>query len=64
MQEVIKPRLLKLHETARYLGVSVSSLYGFVQRGVITPVGLPGIRGLRFDRAELEELVQKGKAKE
>jgi excisionase family DNA binding protein len=54
-------RLLRLAEAAAYLGVSISSLYGLLQRGALRPLTLPGLRGPRFDRAELEALVERAR---
>lgn len=54
-------RLFRFTESAHYLGVSLSTLYGFVRRGAIKPITLPGLRGLRFDRCDLESLVEEGR---
>jgi excisionase family DNA binding protein len=57
----VAPRLLRLRETAAYLGVSVSSVYGLVERGVLNPLTLPGLRGPRFEIADLEALVERAR---
>ncbi len=54
-------RLLRLAETAQYLGVSLSTVYQLVRRGDLSPITLPGLRGLRFDRADLESFVNRAK---
>lgn len=57
----VEPRLLRLGEAASFLGISLTTLYGLIGRGALRSVGLPGLRGHRFDRAELEILVESGK---
>lgn len=52
-------RLLRLAEAARFLAVSPSTVYALIQRGVIRPLTLPGLRGPRLDRADLEALVER-----
>ncbi len=56
-----EPRLLRFGEAARYLGVSPSTLYHLVHRGDLLALSLPGLRGLRFDRADLESLIDRSK---
>lgn len=53
--------LVRLRDAARYLGVGVSTLYRLIDRGGLTPVVLPGLRGMRFDRSELAKLVEGAK---
>ncbi len=54
-------RLLRISEAARFLGCSVSSVYQLLRRGALHPLTLPGMRGSRFDRADLEALVEQAK---
>lgn len=56
-----EPRLLRLSAAARYLGVSPSTVYHLVHRGDLLALSLPGLRGLRFDRADLESLIHRSK---
>ncbi len=56
-----KSRLLRLSEAAVYLGVSTSTVYQLIARGVLRPLTLPGLRGPRFDRADLDGLVESAK---
>jgi excisionase family DNA binding protein len=51
--------LLNVAEAARFLVVSPSTLYGWVWQGRITFVKLG--RALRFDKADLEEYVDRNK---
>jgi excisionase family DNA binding protein len=57
----VEPRLYRLPDAAIFLGVSVSTVYQLVERGALIPLALPGLRGLRFDRADLETLVKDSK---
>lgn len=61
MNNVVEPRLYRLVDAARFLGVSVSTAYQLIERGVLEPLTLPGLRGARFDRADLETLVERMK---
>lgn len=56
-------RLLRLSEAARYLGVGRTTLYELVRNKVLDPISLPGLRGLRFDRTDVDRLVDRGKSK-
>lgn len=58
-EAIAAPRLLTVQEAARYLAVSVSTLYGWVwQRRVpFVKVG----RALRFDLDDLKEFVENNK---
>jgi len=62
MSATIAPRLLRLREAAAYLGVSVSTVYGLIERGALSPLTLPGLRGPRFERSDLEILVEKARS--
>ncbi len=57
----VETRLLRLAETAQYLGVSLSTVYQLVRRGDLRPITLPGLRGSRFDRTELDILVEQSR---
>jgi hypothetical protein len=66
----VAPRLLDVVQTARYLGLSKWTIRGFVEQGVLTPVGLPSvnstdsrrIRRILFDRQDLDAFVEKHKS--
>jgi len=57
----VEPRLYRLADAATFLGISISTVYQLVERGTLVPLTLPGLRGLRFDRADLDALVEKMK---
>lgn len=56
-------RLLRLSEAARYLGVGRTTVYELIRKGVLSSVILPGLRGLRFDRTDVDRLIDQGKSK-
>jgi excisionase family DNA binding protein len=56
METAIPLRLMTVGEAARFLAVSVSTLYGWVHQRRISFVKVG--RALRFDRADLERFVQ------
>jgi excisionase family DNA binding protein len=58
-----KPRLLSREATAAYLGTTTRSVDRLVGKGLLTPVRLPGLRRVLFDRAELDAFVDAGKPK-
>jgi excisionase family DNA binding protein len=58
-----KPRLLSREATAAYLGTTTRTVDRLVGKGLLTPVRLPGLRRVLFDRAELDAFVDAGKAK-
>ncbi len=55
----VERRLLTIHEAARYLAVSVSTLYGWVWQRRVPFVKIG--RALRFDSRDLEAFVQANK---
>jgi excisionase family DNA binding protein len=60
---VLSPRLLSAREAGLYLGLAYDSVLGLVQAGVLQPVKLGTLRKLLFDRLDLDQLVERGKAK-
>lgn len=66
----LTPRLLDVEATAEYLGgISIWTVRGLVEKGYLTPVRLPSVRHrgengrrLLFDRADLDRLIDQGKA--
>lgn len=54
-------RLLGPDAAASYLGLTPRSLYRLVDRGVIAPVKIPGMRRTFFDRSDLDALIEMGK---
>jgi len=64
----LQPRLLGLKEAAAYLGVSTWTIRDWLASGRLVRVMLPGTKGREhlgrpfFDRLDLDELVEIGKA--
>lgn len=56
LPEDIKPRCFNAQRSAVYLGVSYTMLRQMIKLGVITPLKMPGIGRLMFDRLELDAL--------
>lgn len=56
-----KDTWLSISETAKILGKSRQSCYSYCKRkpSILTPYKMPGTRGLRFKRSEVEQVVQK-----
>ncbi len=54
-------RLFRLSEAATYLGVSISTIYHLVERGHLEALTLPGLRGPRFAREDLDALIEQVK---
>ena len=52
------PRLLAVPAGAKYLGVSVRSLWRLVEAGHLHPVRLPGLRRVAVDVRELDALIE------
>lgn len=51
--------LLREREAAAVLGVSVSQVGAWRRQGLLTAVRLPGLRAIRYDRAEVEALARR-----
>ena len=51
-----EPRLVNVHEAAKYLAVSVSTLYGWAWQRKLPFVKVG--RALRFDLADLEKFIR------
>ena len=58
-----KPRLLSREATAVYLSTTARTVDRLVDKGLLTPIRLPGLRRVFFDRADVDALVDAGKAK-
>jgi hypothetical protein len=58
---VIGPRLFDTSAAARYLGVSKGTMRGLALRGVVPSVKFPGVVSLRFDVADLDNLIARSK---
>jgi excisionase family DNA binding protein len=54
-------RIMRLSGAAAFLGICRSSAYQLIQKGHLRPLTFPGLRGLRFDRADLETFVAEAK---
>ncbi len=61
ISQALESRLLGVEEAALFLGVTARSLYRLVDKGMLTPVRLPGFRRTFFDRRDLEALVKSAK---
>ena len=55
-------RLLGREEAAGYLAIATRSLSRLVEKHVIAPVQIPGVRRVLFDRQDLDALVESTKA--
>jgi excisionase family DNA binding protein len=51
-------RLLPVPRAARYLGISVRSLWRLVDDDRLRPVRLPGLRRVAFDVRDLDALIE------
>jgi excisionase family DNA binding protein len=60
--EAAEPRLLGLERAADYLDITQRSLYRLMERGIINPVRLPGVRRTLFDKHDLDALVESRKS--
>jgi hypothetical protein len=56
-----KSRLLSREATAIYLSTTARSVDRLVVKGLLSPVRLPGLRRVFFDRMDLDALVDAGK---
>lgn len=57
------PELMTVKEAAAYLRISRPTLYALMNRGELRWVELPGVRGRRFRREDLDQLPREGKEK-
>jgi hypothetical protein len=55
-------RLLSFNSSAEYCGVTQQTIRRLMARGVLTPVRLPEVRRVLFDRHDLDRLIEGGKA--
>jgi hypothetical protein len=56
-----EPRLMGREAAAIYLDMTTRSLDRLVERGVITPVKISGLRRTWFDRGDLDALIDAAK---
>jgi excisionase family DNA binding protein len=61
MLEASQGRLLGVNATASYLNVTEQTIRRLMARGVLTPVRLPAVRRILFDRQDLDRLIESGK---
>jgi excisionase family DNA binding protein len=54
-------RLCGIKRAATYLDITPRSIYRLVDRGIIKPIRLPGMRRTLFDKRDLDALVDSGK---
>lgn len=57
-------RLLSFNSSAEYCGVTQQTIRRLMARGVLTPVRLPEVRRILFDKEDLDRLITDGKAGE
>ena len=55
-------QLLTIKEVVQRLRVSRRTVYALRLRRDLRPIGLPGVRKVLFDAADVEALIQSGKA--
>jgi excisionase family DNA binding protein len=55
-------RLLSFTSSAEYCGVTMQTIRRLMDRGVLTPVRLPEVRRILFDKQDLDRLIEAGKA--
>ena len=55
-------RLLSFNRSAAYCGVTQQTIRRLMARGVLTPLRLPEVRRILFDREALDRLIERGKA--
>jgi excisionase family DNA binding protein len=55
-------RLLSFNHSAEYCGVTQQTIRRLMSRGGLTPVRLPEVRRILFDRQDLDRLIESGKA--
>jgi hypothetical protein len=57
----IEGRLLGLESAATYLDTTTKTISRLITRGVLTPVRIPTLRRVFFDREDLDRLINAGK---
>jgi hypothetical protein len=55
-------RLLSFTSSAEYCGVTMQTIRRLMDRGALTPVRLPEVRRILFDKQDLDRLIERGKA--
>jgi len=55
----IEPQFFRTRDVARLLAVSESQVRNWQRAGVLREVRIPGIRAVRFPRADVEQLANK-----
>jgi excisionase family DNA binding protein len=55
-------RLLNFQDAAAYMGVRSQTIRRLIERGALTPVKLPLVRRVLFDRLDLDRLIDSGKS--
>jgi hypothetical protein len=54
-------RLLSFHHSAEYCGVTQQTIRRLMARGILTPVRLPAVRRILFDRLDLDRMIEGAK---
>jgi excisionase family DNA binding protein len=61
-QEVVAARLLGFDAAASYLNLNLQTVRRLIERGILQPVRIPTLRRVLFDRKDLDNLIEAGKA--
>jgi excisionase family DNA binding protein len=56
-------RLLNFQDAAAYMGVRSQTIRRLIERGALTPVKLPLVRRVLFDRRDLDNIIEAGKGR-
>ena len=65
-----RPRLVSVPNTAKQLGLAVSSVYELIKKGELAAIQLPGIRGpkrgsfgwgLRIEQSEIDAFIERNR---
>jgi hypothetical protein len=62
VQEQPEARLLGREAAATYMDMTTRSIDRLVGKGLLRPIKIPGLRRVMFDRADLDALIDAGKA--
>jgi hypothetical protein len=63
VKEQPEARLIGREAAATYLDMTTRSLDRLVGKGLLRPIKIPGLRRVMFDRADLDALIDAGKAR-
>lgn len=54
-------RLMSVKEVATYLGITPSTCYGMIRKGVLVPVKIPRLERVLFDQEDIDRLIETSK---